>query len=154
MYVARTPYAHGPGETPTGIAVRLAEQFIGRLNYLIMAVGAQRPTEDTDRAARALRLEQLHTRQARWWAVLQRHTDHRAVAVVYVDAVIRARSKAEDDARFWRDAAADWTARALDLPTSDCAGAMSNWDDLGVTDLGRPHLAETVPPVPSVGALR
>lgn len=148
MYIARTPYAHGPAETPTGVAVRLAEQFIVRLNHLIMAVCAQRPTDETDRAVRALRLEQLHTRQARWWAVLQRNT-HQAVSFVYIDAVIRARFKAEEDARFWRDSASDWTARALGRPTSDCAGAMSNWDDLGVPDLGRPHLAETVPPIGS-----
>lgn len=147
MYIARTPYAHGPAETPTGVAVRLAEQFIVRLNYTIMAVCAQRPTDPTDHAARALRLEQLHTRQARWWAVLQRASDHRSVPFVYVDATIRAWAKAEEDARFWRDTAADWTARALDRPTSDCAGAMSNWDDLGITDLGRPHLADTVPAI-------
>lgn len=145
MYVARTPYAHGPAETPTRVAVRLAEQFIARLNVAIVAICAQRQTDPTDRAARALRLEQLHARQARWWMVLQRATDHRTVPFVYIDAVIRARCKAEADARFWRDTAADWTARALDVPTSDCAGAMSNWDDLGIGDLGRPHLAETVP---------
>ncbi|MEU6696945.1 hypothetical protein [Pseudonocardia sp. NPDC046786] len=147
MYVARTPYAHGPGETPTVIAIRLAQQSITRLADLIMAVGAVRPTGNVEHAARALRLEQLHARTALWWAVVVRHSDHRAVPFVYVDAAIRARFKAEEDARFWRDTAADWTARALDRPTSDCAGAMSNWDDLGISDLGRPHLAETVPPI-------
>lgn len=151
MYIARTPYAHAPAETPAAVAVRLADQSITRLTAVILAVGAQDSTDATERAARALRLQQLHARQARWWAVLARASDHRTVSFVYIDAVIRARSKAEEDARFWRDAAADWTARALDRPTSDCAGAMSNWDELGVTDLGRPHLAETVPPI---GALR
>ncbi|MBC3191467.1 hypothetical protein H7X46_10375 [Pseudonocardia sp. C8] len=153
MYVSRPTHAHTPPDidTPAGLAVRLAAQSIARLTTAILAVCDQRPTDPTERAARALRLEQLHAREARWWAVLQRATDHRTVPFVYIDAAIRARCKAADDARFWRDTAADWTAHALDRPTSDCAGAMSNWDALGVTDLGRPHLAETVP---TIGARR
>lgn len=151
MYVARSLYAHTPAETPTAVAVRLADQSIARLTVAIVAACGWRPTDPTDCAARALRLEQLHARQARWWAVLARASDPRAVPFVYVEAVIRARTKAEENARFWRDTAADWTARAQGRPTSDCAGAMSNWDELGVGDLGRPHLAGTVP---AIGARR
>lgn len=147
MYVARTPYARTPAETPSGVAVRLAEQSITRLSAAILSVLGHNPTDPAERAARALRLEQLHTRQARWWSVLARVSEHRTVPFVYVNAAIRAGRQDEESARFWRDTAADWTARALGQPTSDCAGAMSNWDDLGVTELGRPHLAESVPPI-------
>ncbi len=44
-----------------------------------------------------------------------------------------AHRKAQDDARFWRETAADWQARAEHRPTSDAAGALSNWAELGVT---------------------
>ncbi|WP_297651268.1 hypothetical protein [Pseudonocardia sp.] len=39
----------------------------------------------------------------------------------------------QDRARFWRDSAADWQARAERRPTSDAAGALSNWAELGVS---------------------
>ena len=97
-------------------------------------------------AARARRLAELHTRRARWWAVLERDTvRNHAVPVVYVEAVVSAVLTAEREARFWTDTAADWTARAEALPTSDVAGAMSNWAELGLTE----------PPAPGLsGALR
>ena len=37
------------------------------------------------------------------------------------------------DARFWRETAQDWQARVDHRPTSDAAGALSNWRELGVT---------------------
>ena len=40
---------------------------------------------------------------------------------------------ARDDARFWREAAQDWQARADRRPTSDAAGALSNCYELEIT---------------------
>ena len=63
--------------------------------------------------------------------------DHRRTPVLqpaHERAPEIAHRKALDDARFWRDTAADWQARAADnRPTSDAAGALSNWAGLGVT---------------------
>ena len=39
---------------------------------------------------------------------------------------------ARDDARFWREAAQDWQARADRRPTSDAAGALSNHHELEI----------------------
>ncbi len=89
-----------------------------------------------EHAVRADRLAVLHDRRARWWDVLAHWTYHRAgyfVAYVYAHAAQACASHDRDTARFWRDTAADWRARAEHRPTSDSAGALSNWDELGVT---------------------
>ena len=44
-----------------------------------------------------------------------------------------AHRKAREDARFWQETAQDWQARAEHRLTSDAAGALSNWAELGVT---------------------
>jgi hypothetical protein len=84
-----------------------------------------------DNAARADRLALLHDRASRWWQVLYRHSAP-GVPFVYVSAAGWAIQAAREDARFWRETAADWRARAEQRPTSDAAGAMSNWAELGV----------------------
>ncbi|MYW74199.1 hypothetical protein [Pseudonocardia sp. SID8383] len=95
-------------------------------------------------AARARRLAELHTRRARWWTVLRRIAvaDH-AVPTVYLSAVVTAAGEAEQQARFWSDAADDWQARADRRPTSEVAGAMSNWADLGLTEPAAPGLPDS-----------
>lgn len=94
-------------------------------------------------AARARRLAELHTRRARWWAVLQRDTATNHVPAVYVQAVVTAVMENERQARYWTDTADDWQALADGRPTSDVAGAMSNWADLSLTDHAAPGLPDT-----------
>ena len=55
-----------------------------------------------------------------------------AVPLVYGHAAQHCASKDRDSARFWRETAADWRARAERRPTSDAAGALSNHHELEV----------------------
>lgn len=135
---------HAHNQATVVPATRLVTAGLDRTNEAIRCVGAERPHDPRDHAERADRLSVLHGRRARWWAVLERVAVADAdLPIVYVRAIVDARGSAGSDARFWRDAAEDWRARAERRPTSDAAGAMSNWHELGVTELGRPHLAET-----------
>ncbi len=98
------------------------------------AASAVRPTSDAEHAERAARLALACARTAGWWRVLlvgDRGTF--AVPRVYRDAVIAAAHQERDRARFWRDTASDWRARAEKRPTSDAAGALSNWHELEVS---------------------
>jgi hypothetical protein len=93
---------------------------------------------DLAHAVRAERLAVICTRRAAWWDVLARWTYHRTLhghdmPPVFGTAAHAARSRELSDARFWSEIAADWRARAERRPTSDAAGALSNWDELGVT---------------------
>ncbi|OLT10143.1 hypothetical protein BJF78_29220 [Pseudonocardia sp. CNS-139] len=89
---------------------------------------------DLERAVRAERLAMICAREAAWWGLLARWSYlSGAVDAIHGRAALRARSKCRGDARFWRDLAADWRARAERRPTSDAAGALSNWRELGVT---------------------
>jgi hypothetical protein len=91
-------------------------------------------TSDTERAIRADRLALVVARRAAWWGVLSRWTyRHSDKGAIYGRAALAARRGEIDSARFWRDTAADWRARAEHRPTSDAAGALSNWAELGVT---------------------
>src|SRR4051794_31090105 len=88
-----------------------------------------------EHAVRAQRLAVLCDRRARWWDVLAAWTYHRAdysVPFVYAHAAQRCATTDRDSARFWRETAADWTARAQGRPTSDAAGALSNHHELGI----------------------
>lgn len=91
-----------------------------------------RPDTDAEHAARCQALALIAARRAGWWSVLRRHvlTDL-TVPAVYAIAARAARDEQRDRARFWRDCAQDWTARAERRPTSDAAGALSNWHELG-----------------------
>ncbi len=91
---------------------------------------------DAEHATRAERLAVLCDRRARWWDVLAHWTYHGAdpsPPVVFGHAAQGCASADRDTARFWRELAADWRARAEHRPTSDAAGALSNWHELGVT---------------------
>ncbi len=88
-----------------------------------------------ENAVRAERLALLCDRRARWWDVLAHWTYHRAdwsVSFVYAHAAQHSAGKDRDSARFWRETAADWRARAEGRPTSDAAGALSNHHELGI----------------------
>ena len=89
-----------------------------------------------EHAVRAERLAVLHDHRSRWWDVLAHWTYHRAdwsVPFAYAHAAQHCAGKDRDSARFWRETAADWHARAIGVPTSDAAGALSNLHELGVT---------------------
>lgn len=94
---------------------------------------AIRPTDPIAHAVRAERLALLHARIAGWYVILLVGTRDGSVPWLWRRTVITARQDARDRARFWRDTAADWRARAERRPTSDAAGALSNWSELGVT---------------------
>lgn len=89
---------------------------------------------NTENADRAARLALVCARITGVWRLIARHAMHDlTVPEVYRHAAVIAECDARDTARFWRDTAADWRARAEHRPTSDAAGALSNWHELGVT---------------------
>ncbi len=90
---------------------------------------------DWENVARASRLALICARTAGWWRVLAREIYHfpSPHSRLFGLAVISAEHTERDRARFWRESAADWQARADRRPTSDAAGALSNWAELGVT---------------------
>ena len=91
------------------------------------------PRTATDWATRSAAMALISARTAGWWRVLlsaERRT--RTAHPVYRRAVSVAHRRALDDARFWRETAQDWRARVDRRPTSDAAGALSNWRELGV----------------------
>ncbi|OJG05572.1 hypothetical protein BG618_03171 [Pseudonocardia autotrophica] len=129
---------------PTVIPVaRLVEAGIRRTSRAIRDTARPPAGDLLAHAARARRLAELHTRRARWWAVLQRDTATNQVPIVYVQAVVTAVMENERQARYWTDTADDWQALADGRATSDVAGAMSNWADLGLTDPAAPGLPDT-----------
>jgi hypothetical protein len=92
---------------------------------------------NVENAIRAERLAVLAERNARWWGVLREWTFLRTrhghtMPRVYGRAASAAQAHEIDNARFWRDIAADWRARAEHRPTSDAAGALSNHHELGI----------------------
>jgi len=97
------------------------------------AVSAMPHGSNVEHSDRALCLARVCARRAAWWRLLARWTFRAGLHPLHGKAVILAAGKERDRARFWRDIAADWRARADHRPTSDAAGALSNWDELGVT---------------------
>lgn len=134
-----------PETGPRPTVTRLVTAGLDRTTGLIRHTADQRPSTPEGQRTRARRMQVLHSREARWWSVLERAAvaDH-TLAIVYLRAVVHAGGIAEEKARFWREAAEDWAAISEGRPTSDAAGAMSNWHTLDVAELGRPHLAETI----------
>lgn len=97
-------------------------------------VFATRAATDADWAVRCSVLALSHAREAGWWRVLVRVSAHDFdVPQVYVTAAVIAEGHARDQAKYWRECAGEWRARAERRPTSDAAGALSNWAELGVT---------------------
>jgi hypothetical protein len=87
---------------------------------------------DAESAGRALRMAAVCARKAAWWRLLAHRMPYAGNRVYYL-AVLAATDEERDNARFWRDLASDWAARAANVPTSDAAGALSNWHELGVS---------------------
>jgi hypothetical protein len=92
-----------------------------------------RPASDVTWAERSAQLALVFSRRAGWWRVLAKASSRDGVHRVYLRAVMTAESHDRDRARFWRESAEEWTARAQQRPTSDAAGALSNWHELEVT---------------------
>lgn len=89
---------------------------------------------NTEHAVRAARLALVSAQITGAWRLIAAHTaSDPTVSLLFHRAVVHAEHGARDTARFWRDTAADWQARAERRPTSDAAGALSNWDELGVS---------------------
>lgn len=134
--MTRTSTYQAPTFTPDPRAVPgsvppIVDAAFHRLRLQLIAASELPAASALDHAARADRLAVLHDRAARWWRVLYRHSPH-GVPFLYVSAVGSAELHERDEARFWRETAADWRARAERRPTSDAAGALSNWAELGV----------------------
>jgi len=89
---------------------------------------------DLEHAVRAVALARACARRVAWWGVLVRVLtfEHRGHSV-HIRSAVLAECSERNDVRFWREASADWLARHEQYPTSDAAGALSNWADLGVT---------------------
>jgi hypothetical protein len=89
---------------------------------------------NTENAVRAERLALVCARITGVWRLIVAHavTDL-TLPGIYRHAAVLAECDARRTARFWRDTAADWRARAEGRPTSDAAGALSNWHELGET---------------------
>jgi hypothetical protein len=113
--------------TPSRVETALTD-----LDQAFLALRRSPTGDDNGWAAYSAAMALLCARRAGWWRVLI--TNHRySLHPVYLRAAEIAHHKARDEARFWRETAADWQARAEHRPTSDAAGALSNWAALGVT---------------------
>ncbi|SFO37798.1 hypothetical protein SAMN05216207_104915 [Pseudonocardia ammonioxydans] len=138
---------HAPITDPAATVVsvsRLVQAGLRRISRAIIGLAAAPAGDSLGHAARARRLAELHARRARWWAVLERDTArHLDVPLVFVEAVVIARCDAEREVRFWSETAEDWQARADRRPTSEVAGAMSNWHELGLDTPPAPGLPDT-----------
>jgi hypothetical protein len=124
---------HGPTTSERPSALARVEAAHERLNRELFDLGPY-PDTDAGRAAFSSAMAMITARRAGWWRVLLVDDRHmQLLHPVLADAVGIAYGKARDDARFWRESAADWQARADGRPTSDAAGALSNWHELEVT---------------------
>jgi hypothetical protein len=126
---------HDRKPTRTDYVRRVAEAIaeLDRHRAEAMAMAMPHRT-DAEHATRAARLALICARTAAWWGLLARNTYRDPhLHSLYGRAAVVAEHTEKNTARFWRDAAADWTARAEHRPTSDAAGALSNWHELGVT---------------------
>ena len=134
-----------PTPADTGMVVPVSHLVEAGLRRVTDAIADTAPAPVGDphaHAARSRRLAGLHARRARWFAVLERDTVRQHhIPLVYVQAVIAAVCSAERESRFWADTAADWQALIERRPTSDVAGAMSNWHELDLTEPPAPGLA-------------
>jgi hypothetical protein len=128
-------HTHIPDTDPTRTSyLRRVATAINELDDQRAEATAMPHRSDAEHAARAARLALICARTAAWWGLLARAT-YRDVDmhVLHGRAALIAQHTEKNRARFWRDAAADWTARAERRPTSDAAGALSNWHELEVT---------------------
>lgn len=87
-------------------------------------VSGSEPRTAAEWVVRAERLAVLSEREARWWTVLERWTflGQTQIPTVYGRAAMRAASSEHEEARFWRDSAADWRRRAAGEPVCGVIG--------------------------------
>lgn len=124
---------HEHGSTSAVAAARVAAALRECSAENVVALRMAQRT-DTEQAQRAERLALISARRAGWWRVLARHCYRdRSVDTVHGLAAVIACETERGRARFWRETARDWRARAEGRPTSDAAGALSNWHELGVS---------------------
>ncbi len=78
-------------------------------------------TSYAEQAHRAEQLAEVCERRARWWGVLLRWVFSADCTLPWVfgAAVLDARRREEDDARFWRQAATDWHTEHAALVIAD-----------------------------------
>lgn len=113
---------------PVKVAAALADLDIQHRRASLMPM-----TTDLQHATRAARLAVVCARRAGWWRVLKRWTcRHSGMHEVFGEAVIAALLQERGDARYWRQCAYDWTARA----TGDRhgSGLWATWDHLDGRD--------------------
>src|SRR5688500_1031717 len=99
-------------------------EYVRRVTVAIAELDRQRAAAmalphrtDAEHAARAARLALVCARTAAWWGLLARDTYRDLhVPALYGRVAVIAQHTEKDRARFWRDAAADWQARAEHRP--------------------------------------
>lgn len=117
----------------TGYVPAIVDAALARLHDAYQRAAALPTDSDAAHAVRARQLAVVAARRARWWQVLGRWVYTEAgqpVPLLFGAAALDAAHSARDEARFWREAADDWQARAEHRPTSDAAGALSNHHEL------------------------
>ena len=119
----------------TGYVPSIVDAALVRLRDAEQHAAALPTCTDTGQAIRARRLAVVAGMRARWWQVLGRWVYSQAshpIPLLFGAAAMNAADSARDDARFWREAAQDWQARADRRPTSDAAGALCNHHELEI----------------------
>jgi hypothetical protein len=129
-YVPRLDEQH---PAHTGYVPSIVTAALARLDDAFHRAAALPTGTDAEHAVRARKLAVIAGWRARWWDVLARWLpsgEGHPIPLVFATAAIQAAASARDDARFWRETADDWQARAEHRPTSDAAGALSNHREL------------------------
>jgi hypothetical protein len=122
-----------PTTTPTTTLTEPTSAVPGRLARAAALLRGPHRT-DADNADRAARLALVSARiTGAWRLIVAAAVEDLTLPEVLRHAVVIAECDARQTARFWCDTAHDWRARAEHRPTSDTAGALSNWHELGVT---------------------
>ena len=124
------------GPPSTGYVPAIVDAALARLDDAHQRAAAPAaPSTDAQHAVRAAGSRWSAGMRARWWQVLGRWIYSEAghpIPLLFGAAAMEAAHSARDDARFWREAAQDWQARAEHRPTSDAAGALSNHHELEI----------------------
>src|SRR5690348_795522 len=107
-----TPESGGRARGRLPVADRVQGALDG-LNVEFFRVTGTRPATDAGWADRGAALALLCARRAGWWRLLKGAADRDTrVHPVFAQAALIAADDARDRARFWRDLAADYRARA------------------------------------------
>ena len=126
-----SPHTHvtSTSTSATPVPVKVWAAFADLDRQYVTASARMPMTTDTEQAARAACLALISARRAGWWRVLKRWTDRDpGLHPVYGEAVIAALYAERGNARFWRQSAADWAARANG--DRHGSGLWATWDHL------------------------